>query len=82
MQTVEKAYDEIVDFLARGSTPAEIVRFRPSGATQDRTRYLLDRNKTGELTDDEADELDRLGQPTPHATAEGPCPSSHESSAS
>ncbi|MGO9111741.1 MAG: hypothetical protein ACLP9L_21150 [Thermoguttaceae bacterium] len=60
--TIEKAYDEIVDLFARGSSPLEILRFHPSRAAQRRARYLLNRNKAGELTDDEAAELERLGQ--------------------
>ncbi len=62
MTTTEKAYDEIVELFARGSSPAEILRFHPSRAAQQRARCLLQRNKTGELTDDEAAELERLGQ--------------------
>jgi len=62
MQTIEKAYDEIVELFARGSSPPEVLRFHPSGAAQQRASYLLDRNKSGELTEDEAAELERLGQ--------------------
>ena len=61
MQVAEKAYDEIVDLFARGTPPEEIVRFRPSRKAQNRVRDLLARNKSGELTPDEADELERLG---------------------
>jgi len=62
MQVVETAYDEIVDLFARGSSPNEILQFRPSPAAQQRASYLLERRKNGILTDDEADELERLGQ--------------------
>ena len=62
MQTIEKAYDEIVELFARGSSPAEVLRFRPSHDAQERARYLLEHNETGELTEDEAAELERLGQ--------------------
>ena len=62
MQTIEKAYDEIVDLFARGSTPAEVLRFCPSQTAQERARYLLERNEAGELTEDEATALERLGQ--------------------
>ena len=48
MATIEKAYDEIVDLFARGSTPAEVLPFRPSHAAQEKARYLFDRNKSGE----------------------------------
>lgn len=62
MQVIDKAYDEIVDLLARGSRPTEILRFHPSRAAQQRANYLLERNRTGELTDEEAAELEQLGQ--------------------
>ena len=62
MQTIEKAYDEIVDLFARGSGPAEVLGFHPSLAAQERARYLLEHNERGDLTDDEAAELERLGQ--------------------
>jgi hypothetical protein len=57
-----KAYDEIVDLFARGGPSAKILAFRPSRKAQERVRYLLERNKTGELTEEESSELDRFGQ--------------------
>lgn len=62
MEVTGKAYDEIVDLLARGSSSREIAGFHPSPAVQDRARYLLQRNKSGEITEDEAAELERFGQ--------------------
>ena len=62
MQLAEKAYDEIIDLFAKGSSSSEILSFHPSPAAQERARYLLQRNKSGELTEDEAAELDRLGE--------------------
>lgn len=57
-----KSYDEIVDFFARGASPAEVLAFRPSEETLERVRYLLDRNAADELTDEEAEELECLGE--------------------
>jgi len=57
-----KSYDEIIDFLARGASSAEVLAFRPSEETQDRVRFLLDRNAADELTEDEAAELEVLGE--------------------
>jgi hypothetical protein len=62
MEVAEKAYEEIVDLFARGSSSREIIRFHPSPAAQERARYLLGRSKNGEITEEEAAELDRLGQ--------------------
>jgi hypothetical protein len=51
---------EVIDFLARGPHPKEIVRFRPSQRAVERSRQLLDRNKQGSLTPAEAAELDEM----------------------
>ena len=61
MLVAETAYDEIVDLFARGTPPEQIMKFRPSRKAQARARDLIARNKAGELTDEEAAELDRLG---------------------
>ena len=62
MEVARKAYDEIVDLFARGTTSAEVLAFRPSRQSQERVRYLLARNKTGELTEEEMAELERFGE--------------------
>lgn len=62
MITAEKAYDEIIDLFARGPTPTAILGFRPSEQSQERARLLLHKLKSGELTEEEAAELERLGQ--------------------
>ncbi|MGB7159411.1 MAG: hypothetical protein WBD40_15190 [Tepidisphaeraceae bacterium] len=51
------AYDEIVDFIARGTTPDDVASFRPSDEAQQRATELLQRQKAGTLTPDEAAEL-------------------------
>jgi hypothetical protein len=62
MATTEKAYDEIVNLFARGTTPQQILQFHPSEQSQTRVRHLLSRVKSGEITSDESAELERLGQ--------------------
>jgi ribose 1,5-bisphosphokinase PhnN len=62
MEAAQKSYDEIIDLFARGTTPAQILACRPSREAQERVKYLLARNKTDELTEDEAAELDRFGE--------------------
>jgi len=61
MSVPQKSYDEIVDLFARTSS-AEVLAFRPSLDSQERVRYLLERNKSGELTQDEAAEVERFGE--------------------
>ena len=61
--TVEwKGYDEIIDFFARGPSPGDVLAFQPSAETTDRVRYLLDRNAADELTEEESEELEFLGE--------------------
>jgi len=62
MSANEKAYDEIVDLFARGTTSEQIVLFRPSPQSQARATILMERLKSGEITEAESAELDRLGE--------------------
>ena len=62
MNAVQRSYDEMVDLFARGTTTAQVISFRPSPESQERVRYLLAQNKTGELTEDEEAELERFGE--------------------
>jgi hypothetical protein len=62
MEAAQKSYEEMVDLFARGTTPAKILAFRPSRAAQARVHYLLARTKTGDLTPEEAAELERFGE--------------------
>lgn len=51
------AYEELVDFLAAGTTPSSLVAFRPSEATRDRVADLIHREKTTGLSPEETEEL-------------------------
>jgi hypothetical protein len=55
---VTRAYDEIVDFIAGGSTPTDVVAFQPSEAAKARVEELIRREKTSGLTPEETSELD------------------------
>jgi len=57
-----RAYEEIVEFIAAGSSPRSVIAFRPSEATRARVAELLSREKTGGLTTDEASELEHYLQ--------------------
>ena len=52
-----KAYEEIVDFLA-GMSPGALIAFQPSEAARERVAHLIAREKRGEITPEEKDELD------------------------
>jgi len=61
MNTV-KAYEEVVDFIAAGTTPQNVIAFRPSEESQARVADLLAREKSGEVTAAEQSELDHYLQ--------------------
>ena len=56
----ERAYAELVDFIAANTAPAKLLAFRPSAETQSRVADLLAREKTSGLSRDEASELDHF----------------------
>jgi hypothetical protein len=51
---------EIIEFLASGPRPEEIIAFRPSEAHVDRSRELLYKNRENRLTESEEAELDQM----------------------
>jgi hypothetical protein len=55
-----KAYTEIVDFIASGSTPQSVADFSASPETKNRVADLIAREKTSSLTAEEQTELDHF----------------------
>jgi len=53
-----RAYEEIIDFIAAGTTPESLVNFQPSEGVKERVAELIFQEKTGNLSDDEKTELD------------------------
>ncbi len=62
MAVMERAYEEVIDFLAGGTTPNNLIAFRPSPASRERVEELIRRSKTAELSPDEASELEHYLQ--------------------
>ena len=54
------AYDEVIEFLACGVTPQELVAFRPSPAASDRFEWLIRKEKSEGLLPGESEELERV----------------------
>jgi hypothetical protein len=54
-----RAYDEIIDFLAGGTTPQSLIEFQPSEPAKERVADLIFREKNDSLTTDEKVELDQ-----------------------
>ncbi len=57
-----KAYEEVIDFIAAGTTPQNVIAFRPSEAAEVRVTDLLSREKEGKLSREEKSELDHYLQ--------------------
>ena len=57
-----KAYEEVIDFIAAGTTPQNVIDFRPSNAAQERLEDLLSREKEGLLSAEEKFEFDHYLQ--------------------
>lgn len=55
-----RAYSEIVDFIAAGTTPDAVARFEPSRQTKDYVADLIYKEKTVGLTSEELSELDHF----------------------
>ena len=53
-----KSYDEIIDFIAAGTTPGAVVAFRPSDSVQQRVAELVERSKDGSISSEEQSELE------------------------
>lgn len=53
-----RAYDEIVDFIAAGTTPESVARFEPSQQTRDYVADLIRKEKTTGLSPEESSDLD------------------------
>jgi hypothetical protein len=52
-----RAYDEIVDFIAAGTSPTAVASFVASEATKQRVAELIHREKTAGLSAEETAEL-------------------------
>ena len=59
---ITRAYDEIVDFIARGSSPGAVSSFRPSEEAKARVAELVAKEKRDALTSEERSELDHYLQ--------------------
>jgi hypothetical protein len=57
-----KAYEEVVDFIASGTSPDAVAAFKPSDTVRERVRELLYFEKTRGLTLEETSELDHYMQ--------------------
>jgi len=57
-----KAYEEVIDFIASGTSPNKLISFEPSDAVKKRVADLIYKEKTSSLSSDEKSELDHYMQ--------------------
>ena len=57
-----RAYEEIIDFIAAGTTPTRVVAFQPSEEAKARVAELIEREKASGLSPDESTELNHYLQ--------------------
>lgn len=57
-----RAYEELVDFIAAGTTPESVASFHASAASRERAAELIHREKTMGLSPEEKSELDHYLQ--------------------
>jgi hypothetical protein len=57
-----RAYEELVESIAAGTSPSSVATFEASDATKQRVEELIQREKTTGLTPDETTELDSYVQ--------------------
>lgn len=60
--TLTKAYDDIVDFIAAGSSPQSVSEFHPSDEAKARVLELMTYAKSETLTAEQASELEHYLQ--------------------
>lgn len=59
---MSRAYTDIVDFIASGTTPETVASFCPSPESREHVANLIAREKVSELTGEERFELDHYLQ--------------------
>ena len=57
-----RAYEEIVDFIAAGTSPRDVVTYQPSAAARARVADLIQQEKTTGLSPEETAELEHYLQ--------------------
>jgi hypothetical protein len=60
--SLARAYEEVVDFIAGGTTPSTVAAYRPSSEVRERVSELIHREKNEGLSPEETSELDHYMQ--------------------
>jgi hypothetical protein len=57
MNASDPIYIELIDFVAGGTTPEDVIHFHPSAEAQQRVSELMERERESQLTQEETSEL-------------------------
>lgn len=57
-----RAYEEIIDFIAAGTSPRDMVAYQPSAAAKARVADLIQQEKAAGLSEEETAELEHYLQ--------------------
>lgn len=57
-----RAYEEVIEFIAAGTSPSDIISFQPSEAVKERIADLIHREKSTGISLEEKSELDHYMQ--------------------
>ena len=57
-----RAYEEVIEFIAAGTSPDSLINFQPSDASRERVADLIHRGKITGLSPDEESELEHYLQ--------------------
>ena len=60
--TMTRAYEEIIDFIAAGTSPRDVVAYQPSAAAKARVADLIQQEKAACLSEEETAELEHYLQ--------------------
>jgi len=60
--SISRAYEEVVDFVAAGTSPSQVIDFHPSPAAKARVSELVERERALGLSSAEKSELDTYTQ--------------------
>jgi hypothetical protein len=60
--SIVRAYEEIIEFIAAGTSPRGVISFQPSEAVKERVADLIEREKSAGISPEEKSELDHYLQ--------------------
>jgi hypothetical protein len=60
--SIMRAYEEVIEFIAAGTSPSSVISFQPSEAVKERMADLIHREKSIGLSPEEKSELEHYLQ--------------------